>query len=86
MNTLNVTLPENLQLQIILLAAHDGVTPSQYVAAALAEKVREVEDAGEVGACGRRRCAESVSRTLTIIPLLEPGTGTHDHLTPYHQA
>ena len=43
MNMPNVTLPENLQLQIIMLAAHDGVTPSQYVAAALAEKVKEVE-------------------------------------------
>ena len=68
MSTTNITLPEDLHLQIIMLAARDGVTPNQYVATAMAEKV---EGAGGTGfeALGRAWCAESVARTLTIIPM-----------------
>ena len=73
-------------MQIIMLAAHDGVTPSQYVAAAMAGRVKEFDGACGVVAFGQGRCAESVSRTLTIIPPPESGISLHDHLMPYHQA
>ena len=86
MSTINVTLSEDLYMQIIMLAAHDGVTPSQYLAATMAEKVETVEIISGFTTLGRLKCAESSARTLTIVPLSDTSTVIHDHLLPYHRA
>ena len=86
MNTINVTVSDDLYMQIIMLAAHDGMTPNQFVAAAAAEKVEKTEGGGTgFWPLALSRCAESTPRTLTIFPLPGGDGLLHDHLTPYRQ-
>lgn len=87
MNTLHVTVPDALHTIVAKLAAHDGVSPDEFVAEVLAEKVATLgpesyDDSPRIVV--REGFGTLPSHGILRVSDL-PGEG-HDHLAPYNPA
>jgi hypothetical protein len=72
MTRLTVQLPDSVSRKAERMAANDGITLEQLVAAAVAEKVSAVESAGEVLRRVARADEKAVRRVLDKVPAGNP--------------
>ena len=80
MTRLTVQLPDSVSRKAERMAANDGITLEQLVAAAVAEKVSAVESTSEVLRRAARADEKAVRRVLAKVPAGIPlsfGTGCH---------
>jgi len=72
MSALSIRLPESLHERVRELAAREGVSINQLIAAALAEKMSAIMTADYLGARARRGTREKFLAALAQVPDVEP--------------
>ena len=73
MSALSIRLPESLHERVRELAAREGVSINQLIAAALAEKMSAIMTADYLEARARRGTREKFLAALAQVPDVEPG-------------
>lgn len=66
MSTTTIRMPDDLKTRVAAAAAHAGVTPHNFILAAIAEKTAQEERYGDFNAVAEQRYANMIASGQTI--------------------
>ncbi len=72
MSTLNLTLPQSLQDQVESLASKEGISVSEFISLAIAEKLASLATVDYLAARAKRGSREKLLAVLAKAPDVEP--------------
>ncbi len=72
MNTISLHLPNSLHKKLVEIAAYDGISLNQFIAAAAAEKLSAMVTENYLQNRAKRSSLESFEDALSEIPDIEP--------------